>query len=314
MDSFTNNNVNFNGNKPSLHKSRSNASFSQAAVAKSDVGDFQEGYFVMAEMPPLPQQRTKIHKTPERNQRKNEHSNNRHQQSRERSTKEIEQLLQRDGEPNFSTGRTTTSPNRSPTRNKRTTNSHSPQRHQTSTYTDSTTAPSSPPHRPHKAHSQPHIHYEKRVERSESSPSFSFPESGSPPKGPSPSTPNRWAGPAFSNAPPPSSLPIPDFPPFNPATAPSAANPTSLSTSPPTSAPLPGPTFVPQQSLTMYHETLPPQYITSLPQQPPVYTPVAYHGYPLHLAYEIPTSPPSLAQLSTDLRKMLNIGGQPIPA
>jgi len=304
MDS-TNNNVNFNGNKPSLHKPRSNASFSQAAVAKSDVGDFQEGYFVMADMPSLPQQRNKT----ERTQRKNEYPNNR-QQQRERSTKEIEQLLQRDGESNFSNGRTTTSPNRSPTRNKRTTNSHSPQRHQNPTYTDpsSTVAPSSP-HRPHKAHSQTHMHYEKRVERSESSPSFSL--SGSPPKdkGPSPPAPNRWAGPAFSNAPPPSSLPIPDFPPFNPS------SPVDLlSTSPPTSTPLPGPTFVPQQSPVMYHEALPPQYITMLPQQPPVYTPVAYHAYPLHLAYEIPTSPPSLAQLSTDLRRMLNIGGQPILA
>jgi len=280
MDSLPTNNVNSNGNKPSLHKSRSNASFGQAAVTKSDVGDFQEGYFVMAEMPPLPQQRNKTNRTPERNQRKNEHSNHRQQQP---STKEIEQLLQRDSDTNVSSGRLTTSPNRSPTRNHKRT---SPQRIQTTTDPSISAIPSSP-HKPRKANSQTYIHHEKRVERSESSPSFS-PESNSPPKT------NRWAGPAFSNAPPPSSLPIPDFPPFETDSS------SPLSTSP-SSPPLPAPTFVASQQPILMYE--PPQY---------VYAPVAY-GYPLHLAYEI-SQPPTLAQLSTDLRKMLNIGSQPITA
>ena len=147
MDTSSTNNVNFNGNKqPSLHKSRSNFRYalylrtfvqsliihpSQAAVAKSDVGDFQEGYFVMADMPSLPQPRNKTHKTPERNQRKNEHQNNNtHHRQQPRSTTDFDQHVQRESESSVSNVRITTSPTRSPPKDKRTLNSHSPQRHQ----------------------------------------------------------------------------------------------------------------------------------------------------------------------------------------
>lgn len=315
MDNFTNNSN--NGNKPALHKSRSNTAFSHATVNKSDVGDFQEGVFVMADMPTLPH-RNKTHKTPERNQRKNEHSNNyqhRNQQTRERSTNHLDQ---RESDTNVSNVRITTSPTRSPPRNKRISNSHSPQRsqHQTTHPEPTTTAvPIVSPHKPRKAHSQTHIHYEKRVERTESSLLFP-PDPSSPskqPKGPSPPR-DRWAGPAFSNAPPPSSLPIPDFPPFNPSqsAATSSLSSSPLPTSPimSTSPPVPGPSmFVPQQPMMMYREPL--QYVP--PHQPPViYSHVAYNGFPLHVVYE--PSQPSLAELSTDLRRMLNIGGQPILA
>lgn len=88
---------------------------------------------MMAEMPSLPHQQrnnNKPHKTPERNQQRR-----REQTSRTPSTKDLEQLIQQSQREsdtaNVSTGRITTSPARSPTRNKRTSplNSHSPQRH-----------------------------------------------------------------------------------------------------------------------------------------------------------------------------------------
>eukprot|EP01110_Echinostelium_bisporum_P013012 TRINITY_DN821_c0_g1_i1.p1 TRINITY_DN821_c0_g1~~TRINITY_DN821_c0_g1_i1.p1 ORF type:complete len:190 (+),score=47.10 TRINITY_DN821_c0_g1_i1:198-767(+) len=74
----------------------------------------------------------------------------------------------------------------------------------------------------------------------------------------------RWAGPAFGNAPPPSSLPLPDF--------------TSFSSEPTPFVPLSHPQTLPLPNMYYYAPALSPAF------------------------------PPNLAQLSTDLRKLLNIG------
>lgn len=265
----------------SLNKSRSNNNFSHAAVHKSDVGDFQEGYFVMTDMPPLPNQRpNKTHKTPERNQRRKQHP---------QTTKDIEQLV-RESEMHVSDRRLPTSPTRSPPRNNnhnRRTYSPPQQAHQTM-YDQSMS-----PHKPRKAQ------YHEKHARSDN---FSLDNlSGSPPKDkvPSPPSTSRWAGPAFSNAPPPSSLPMPEFPPFQPSPTMSP-----LSSSPPQYSG-PATAFAPM----IYPE--PQLYI-----QPHPYAPVAYPAaYSVHLSYaDVPSyEPQNLVQLSTDLRRMLNIS-HPIPA
>lgn len=134
-------------------------------------------------------------------------------------------------------------------------------------------------------------------------------ESGSPPKdkGPSP-TPNRWAGPAFSNAPPPSSLPLPDFPPFSP----------SLSSSPPTSSPASQSSSSASSSSTttsflQNHYSQEPFFM-----QAPLY-PAPYPHFNAHFSFAEATPAhhgyhPSLAELSTDLRRMLNIASDPVLA
>lgn len=282
MDSYNNGNTNTN-NKSHPTKSRN---FSQAAVNKSDVGDFQAGYFVMAD--PMPQHKPKTNKTLERHP--SEKRNQRPPQQtvhRARSTNDMDTSSPRESDINVSHGRLPTSPHRSPNRNKR--NSHSPPQPQYSSQSDF-----SSPQKPLKAH----------VER----------ECGSPikEKRTSTSPPNRWAGPAFSNAPPPSSLPIPDFPPFAP-------NSPSIS---PSSSP-PPPSSPPLQSSAPTNMFLTPVPIQE-PQffaQPPMY---AYRPHPLayqahhHLAYadysySSQGGSNSLAQLSTDLRRMLNIAEQPQP-
>jgi hypothetical protein len=97
-------------------------SCSQTALHKSDVGDFQAGYFVMVDTikeNQLPMTRPKnVNKTPERypqDKRKSESLNNRPQQQRERSTKDLDYNT-REGDTNVSPARITTSPTRSPTR------------------------------------------------------------------------------------------------------------------------------------------------------------------------------------------------------
>jgi hypothetical protein len=297
METLTfNGNMNINGNNSRPHptKPRSN-NFSHAAVNKTDVGDFQAGYFVMADMPYQPQQQKQknhnINRTLERHSSEKRNPRPPQQPHRARSTNDLDT---REGDNTVSHGRLTPSPNRSPTRtNKR--NSHSPPQppHPQSTHTDSNNLPMSP-HKPRKA---PH---EKHAERDRESVSPQH-ESGSPPrdKGPSP-TPNRWAGPAFSNAPPPSSLPLPDFPPFAP----------SESSSPPSSPP---------QSASTSLFLVPPPVTYREPNffiQPPLYS-APYPHFNAHYSFAEATPAhrgASLDQLSTDLRRMLNITSEPVYA
>ena len=308
------NNINGNNSTQRPHPTKSRSNFSQAAVNKSDVGEFQAGYFVMADMPYQPQpqhkQKNNNNKTLERHSSMVEKRNQRppQQPHRTRSTNDLESHNNntREGDNHVSPGRLTTSPHRSPTRNnnnKRNSRSppqppsHNPQ----SNHNESNNLPLSPP-KPRKASNERHAasppQQQHRV------------ESGSPPKdkGPSP-TPNRWAGPAFSNAPPPSSLPLPDFPPF-------------LSSSPPSSTP----TLTPSVS-SLASTTSPLPFLTPVvPQyqepahffihQPPLFS-APYPHYNAHYSFAEATpahSIPSLAQLSTDLRKMLNITSEPVHA
>jgi hypothetical protein len=229
------------------------------------------------------QHRPKTHKTPERNQRaKSEQQFNTHRPpQRERSVPK--DLEHREGDIQVSQGRLITSPTHSPTRNKRSP-PHTPQ----NTYVES--HQSSSPHKPRKVHDK----YSERT-------ATSTLESNSPPKGPSPQT-TRWAGPAFSNAPPPSSLPLPDFPPFLPSSSPPSAS-SSSSSSPSSSPPSQS---VPATIPILYYPD--PRYYI---QTPHIYTPPQFS---VQFAYSDIPQPPSLAQLSMDLRKMLNINEQPIPA
>jgi len=95
-----------------------------------------------------------------------------------------------------------------------------------------------------------------------------------------PSTPSsRWAGPAFSNAPPPSALPLPEFPLAKPLPSPSP---------PPQASPF----YAYGRSVSVDSS------LSSCSSYPP--------DIPSH-------SPPTLDQLSLDLRRMLNIGGSDPP-
>lgn len=114
--------------------------------------------------------------------------------------------------------------------------------------------------------------------------------------------PGRWAGPAFGNAPHPSALPLPEW------TAP------SLSTSPPVHD------GVQHLHRILYSNLMYPQssqpYSPFSPSMslcsdaPPSSIPVV--PFPYVVSSPPATVPPSLAQLSTDLRRMLNINGGPI--
>lgn len=296
METLTlNGNLNNNSQRPHPNKSRSN--FSQAAVNKSDVGDFQAGYFVMADMPqPKPKTHHNINSEKRNTHRPPVHPPHAHPHhphpQRVRSTTDLE--IQK-GDTNVSHGRLQTSPHRSPTRtNKR--NSHSPPQH---SHPQSHHHHIDKPMSPHKPRKAPLDRDRDNVSPQRDSGSSSPPKE----KGPSP-TPNRWAGPAFSNAPPPSSLPLPDFPPFSLSVSPVSSSPPSsspLSSSPPESS---------SASVIHYQE----QFFV----QPPLY-PAPYPHFNAHFSFaEAPAhygyNPPSLVQLSTDLRRMLNIVSDPVLA
>lgn len=289
-NNFNTNNGTYNKQHPKMP--RKNATFSQGALHKTDVGEFQDGYFVMAEATKENKPRTKNNyhnnpnKTTERHPPLERHKSdtlpNRppQQQHRGRSAQDLYSNNSRqEGDSNVSPQRS--SPTRSPNRNRR--NSPNSQPHLDNQ------APLSP-HKPRKAQ------YEKHVDRTESL----SPVSGSPPKdkGPSP-TSSRWAGPAFSNAPPPSSLPLPEFPPFQSSSAPSPAPQ-------PVSAPQP----IPQPSHYPTYHPEPYYYVHPVYPLPPA---------PSHYSnFTFPYGPasPSLDQLSLGLRQMLHINEQvpPIPA
>lgn len=96
-----------------------------------------------------------------------------------------------------------------------------------------------------------------------------------------PSTPScRWAGPAFGNAPHPSTLPIPCFPPARAATVPADADQQASYF------------YAHGRSLSVDSSL---SSLSSYPQQD-----TRSHSPPTH---------PDLDQLSIDLRRMLNIGG-----
>jgi len=306
METITHNNPNNghsnNNQRPHPTKSRSNGNFSNAAVQKTDVGDFQGGYFVMVDMPvqtqkPRKQQqeRTKsaekgqqrpLQPQPHRARSNPDLDSHQYQQQREQGQREQQ------GDSNVSHRRFQTSPQRSPTRTNNYINKQRNSNSPPSQSTDSNNVSLSP-HKPRKAHQ-----YEKRVqdgsESNNSSVSNIHVESGSPmkDKGPSP-LPTRWAGPAFSNAPPPSSLPIPDFPPF-----PQAQGPQASSSSP-------------TEFLTHTHTmTYQEQFFPMVYSSPVPFTHYHHNGH--HSFAEIGHGHQSLAQLSTDLRKMLNITSEPV--
>jgi len=117
----------------------------------------------------------------------------------------------------------------------------------------------------------------------------------------SPPSSGRWAGPAFGNAPHPSTLPLPEW-----TSECSLSSHSILSSSPPV------------HDGGFYHQGMAYQ-AHSYPQSPPV----TRSDIPLSSIPAVPfpyvdsVSPttlpsPSLAQLSTDLRRMLNINGGPI--
>lgn len=278
-------------NKQHPKTTRKNATFSQGAMNKTDVGEFQDGYFVMAEATKenKPQRTKNYHnntnKTTERHPPLERHKSDGlpsrppHQQHRGRSAQDLystSNSARQEGDSNVSPQRS--SPTRSPNRNRRTSPNSQPQ-------LDNSSAPLSP-HKPRKAQ------YEKHVDRTESL----SPVSGSPPKdkGPSP-TSSRWAGPAFSNAPPPSSLPLPEFPPFAPQ-----------SSSPP---PAPQPVSAPQP---IPHFQYPPEPYFFM--HPVYHPPIPHPSHYSNFTYGSPA--PSLDQLSFGLRQMLHINEQvaPIPA
>lgn len=117
----------------------------------------------------------------------------------------------------------------------------------------------------------------------------------SPPLSTSPPTSshgNRWAGPAFGNAPHPSSLPLPEFPPMYNSTS----NTSSFVTAPESARLTSAPDLFGMLGLHSHSHG----FSSSPPTGPFPYG--ALHGPP-----SAPTA--NLAQLSTDLRRMLNING-----
>lgn len=267
MDSYT-----VNNDRNSHHqKSRKSSAFSQAVISKTDVGEFQDGYFVMADATKENQQqhnrnKNNHHKTerhsPER--LKGDSPRSRSLQQRERSAKDFNNYVATEGDNAIS--HTRTSPSHSPSKSRR----HSPNLQPIHSDNPTTVPPS--PHKPRKAYQ------EKHVDRPEVQS-----DSGSPPKGSSP-THSRWAGPAFSNAPPPSSLPLPEFPPFAPLSASPSSSPSPISV-PTAPISIPPPT---------YHE--------------PYYYAQPFYSY--HPPQYYPYTGPTLDQLSMDLRRMLHINEQ----
>lgn len=281
METYTVNNGNFSKTHPK--KPRKTATFSNNTLHKIDVGEFKDGYFVVTEA-------TKDNQLHNKNKNKNKSTGRILERSKsdviprplvqQPSAKDLtpNPLYSRpEGDNNVAQGRLA-SPSHSPNKSRR----HSPNSQPVHSNTSS-------PNKPRKAY------HEKPVDRSES---FPIPSS-SPPKdkGPSP-TSSRWAGPAFSNAPPPSSLPIPDFPPFAP--------PQSPPTSPAHPQVIPSTSNILAQSPHSHQEAY-------------FYAPLAYSQIPqphtIYFPNPFPYAPvPSLDQLSLDLRRMLHINEQPIPA
>jgi len=118
----------------------------------------------------------------------------------------------------------------------------------------------------------------------------------------SPTSAGRWAGPAFGNAPHPSNLPLPQW----------TSESQSLSTSPPA--------HDSGLYLQAYPPHTPPPTHHFLPPSPSGRPDIPFSSIPVvpfpyvgsaHVPPMIP-SPPSLDQLSTDLRRLLNINGGPI--
>jgi hypothetical protein len=120
----------------------------------------------------------------------------------------------------------------------------------------------------------------------------------------SPTGSGRWAGPAFGNAPHPSNLPLPEFPPMASPSILHAPRPLEsyLSTSPPGHDPYLG--------MVYQHPPSPPPHY--LPHSPPSTHLSSIPVVPFPYVGVMPVTPPlSLAQLSTDLRRMLNINDIP---
>jgi len=248
------------------------ASFSQVTLNKTDVGEFQGGYFVMTEAskenvlplptPPGPRTYDRYHKnsSAERSKSSNDMTRPPHQHS-----------------PH------------SPQKNRK----HSPNTPLQFAVPVYVPVQAAKPNQAPRTNPSPH-----------SVPAGSIDSHPSPPKGrtsprgekaPSPTSNDHWAGAAFSNAPPASSLPMPDFPPFV------ESPPSSSSSSPrlsPSSSPPPARPTAPQPAAVVYHETL---YYAPVPVYAPLPVPVAPP-----FAYAPPA--PTLDQLSMDLRRMLHIG------
>jgi hypothetical protein len=117
----------------------------------------------------------------------------------------------------------------------------------------------------------------------------------------SPPGSGRWAGPAFGNAPHPSSLPLPEWTGF------------SMSSSPPVHDGVQGMMY--QVHPSVYPSSPAPLYSspsTTRSDIPVSSIPVVPFPYVDSVSPALLSTSPSLAQLSTDLRRMLNINGGPI--
>jgi len=123
----------------------------------------------------------------------------------------------------------------------------------------------------------------------------------------SPTASGRWAGPAFGNAPHPSTLPLPEFPPMASLPIPTSRPQESyLSNSPP------GRDRDPYHGMVYQPPSTPPHFVSQSPPSGHLSSiPVVPFPY---VGHAMPATPSlSLAQLSTDLRRMLNINDIPSP-
>lgn len=253
-------------------KTRKNT-FSQVAVAQTEVGDFQGGYFVMTDAtstkendcPYKSRPHNKLERSPGRRKHQTNESNAPSSPNKERHSKFENDLKKPFADVKTRTEQLPGGFLASPTKK----------------------APASP--------KQLHLeNYDQKY--SKDSLSSSPPSSG------------RWAGPAFGNAPHPSSLPLPEFPPMSiqAVSTPSHMSQDSyLSKSPPThDGAFHGMVYQPHPH---FLSSSPPPSQSSIPAIPFSY--VGIHQFP---QAPLPAPSPSLAQLSTDLRRMLNINGSAV--
>jgi len=247
-------------NSPSRNNSskrpRKVNTFSNPVVNNTEVGDFQGGYFIMPD--------------DSNGLKKNAHSPSRRKHS--------EPPL-----PNFP--KKSTSPSSTPKKSQ-----SPPSSYQDVTYYETTKGGSQPIEfmTPGKPASSKSTAFQSFITNTPDKSEYTKDIPMSAPSTPSPmhnrdtqsSTPcYHWAGPAFGNAPHPSSLPIPEFPAVQP-----------------TIATAPGPYFYAHGRSLSVDSSL--SSMNSYPQDPRSQSP------PTHQ---------SLDQLSIDLRRMLNIGGNETP-
>lgn len=264
-------------------KTRKN-NFSQVAVAQAEVGDFSGGYFVMPDATSS-KENDCPHKTRAQSSKSIERSPARRKNQTSDSTssphKERVQRFEQDFKKPFA---------------EMSADIKKDNRNELALSGGYTASPKKAPASPKQ---QTADLYDQKYSSSKDSLSTSPPSSG------------RWAGPAFGNAPHPSSLPLPEFPPMY--TNPSLPAPFMTQESHRLSKSPSGHegAFLGMVCQQYTHQfamsSSPPTHLTpSIPVVPFPYVGASQHP-PAHVA-------PSLAQLSTDLRRMLNINDAvPVP-